>query len=201
MQKILVWDWPVRIGHWLMVGGFILAWLTSESETFRLVHVLAGGSVVAVVVFRLFWGLVGSRHARFATFVQGPRAVADYLQSLLRLAPDAHAGHNPAGGWAIVGLLGLGLLTGLAGWATYNDIGGKWLEEGHEALAALMLCLVIVHVAGVLTGSLLHGENLVRAMLTGRKSGSPNEAIASARPLVAGLLLAWVALASWWLAN
>lgn len=201
MQKILIWDWPVRIGHWLMVGGFIIAWLTSESESFRLVHAWAGGVVLAVAAFRLIWGIVGSRHARFASFVRGPQAVIAYLSSLLRLQPTHHTGHNPAGGWAIVALLGFGILTGISGWANYNELGGHWLEELHEALAATMLTVVVVHLAGVFSGSLLHGENLVRAMLTGRKSGSPEEAIASARPLAAIVLLAWVVAAGWWLAS
>ncbi len=201
MQKILVWDWPVRLGHWLMVGGFTLAWLTGDSETFRLVHVIAGATVLGVATFRLPWGFIGSRYARFVDFVRGPTAVKDYLTSLLRLQPDHHVGHNPAGGWAIVLLLGLGIVTGLAGWAIYNDIGGHLLEEVHEALAATMLTVVIVHVAGVISGSLLHGENLVRAMLNGHKQGAPEAAIRSARPLAAALLLAWVAVAGWWIAS
>lgn len=200
MKNILVWDWPVRLGHWLMVGGFILAWLTSESETFRLVHVLSGGVVVAVALFRLPWGFIGSRYARFVDFVRGPGSVVDYLRSLIRLDPDHHTGHNPAGGWAIMLLLGLGIATGLVGWAMYNELGGDWLEELHEGLAATMLTVVFIHVAGVISGSLLHGENLVRAMITGHKQGSPEEAIPSARPLAAIFLLAWVAAASWWLA-
>ena len=105
MQKILVWDWPVRLGHWLMVGGFILAWLTSESETFRLVHALSGATVLAVATFRLPWGFIGSRYARFVDFVRGPGAVKDYAVSLLKLEPAHHVGHNPAGGWAIMLLL------------------------------------------------------------------------------------------------
>ncbi|MDE2439709.1 MAG: cytochrome b/b6 domain-containing protein [Betaproteobacteria bacterium] len=201
MQKILIWDWPVRIGHWLMVGGFVTAWLTSESENFRLVHAWAGGIVLAVAAFRLLWGIVGSRHARFASFVRGPQAVLAYLSSLLRLQPAHHTGHNPAGGWAIVALLGLGILTGISGWANYNELGGHWLEELHEGLAAGMLTVVIVHLAGVLSGSLMHGENLVQAMLTGRKAGSPEEAIPSARPMAAASLLAWVIVAGWWLAS
>ena len=201
MQKILVWDWPVRLGHWLMVGGFALAWLSGDSETFRLVHVIAGATVLGVASFRLPWGFIGSRYARFVDFVRGPTAVKDYLTSLLRLQPDHHVGHNPAGGWAIVLLLGLGIVTGLAGWAIYNDIGGHWLEEVHEALAATMLTVVIVHVAGVISGSLLHGENLVRAMVNGHKQGAPEAAIRSARPLAAALLLAWVAVAGWWIAS
>ena len=201
MQKILVWDWPVRLGHWLMVGGFIVAWLTSESETFRLLHVISGATVLAVATFRLPWGFIGSRYARFVDFVRGPRAVKDYAAGLLKLEPAHHVGHNPAGGWAIVVLLGLGILTGLSGWANYNDIGGGFLEEVHEGLAVTMLAVVAIHVAGVLTGSLMHGENLVRAMLNGRKQGTPEDAIRSARPLAAALLLAWVVAAGWWIAT
>jgi len=201
MKKILVWDWPVRIGHWLMVGGFIVAWLTSESETFRLVHAISGSVVVAVALFRLPWGFIGSRYARFVDFVRGPSAVLDYLRSQLKLEPNHHTGHNPAGGWAIMLLLTLGIATGAVGWALYNEIGGEWLEDLHEGLAVTMLTVVIVHVVGVLSGSLLHGENLVRAMLTGYKLGSPGEAIPSARPLAAMILLAWVVAASWWLAS
>ncbi|HRH14180.1 MAG TPA: cytochrome b/b6 domain-containing protein [Azonexus sp.] len=201
MQKILVWDWPVRLGHWLMVGGFILAWLTSESETFRLLHVISGATVLAVATFRLPWGFIGSRYARFVDFVRGPRAVKDYAAGLLKLEPAHHVGHNPAGGWAIVLLLGLAILTGLSGWANYNDIGGGFLEELHEGLAVTMLTVVFIHVAGVLSGSLMHGENLVRAMLNGRKQGMPGEAIRSARPLAGALLLVWVAVAGWWIAS
>ena len=201
MQKILVWDWPVRLGHWLMVGGFIIAWLTAESETFRLVHAVSGGMVLAVATFRLPWGFIGSRYARFVDFVRGPTALKEYAAGLLKLEPEHHVGHNPAGGWAIVLLLGLGILTGLAGWANYNDIGGNLLEELHEGLAATMLTVVIVHLIGVASGSLLHGENLVRTMITGLKSGLPEQAIPSARPIAAALLLIWVAAASWWIAN
>lgn len=201
MQNILVWDWPVRIGHWLMVGGFIIAWLSGDSESFRLIHVFAGATVLAVALFRLPWGFIGSRYARFVDFVRGPGAVRDYAKSLLKLAPEHHAGHNPAGGWAIVLLLALAIVTGISGWAMYNDIGGELLEELHEGLATTMLFVVLVHLIGVFSGSLLHGENLVRAMLTGLKKGIPEEAIPSARPLAAALLLIWVVAAGWWIAS
>lgn len=201
MQKILVWDWPVRLGHWLMAGSFCLAWLTADSETFRLVHVVSGAVVLGVATFRLSWGLIGSRYARFVDFVRGPTAVKDYLASLLRLEPAHHVGHNPAGGWAIILLLGLGILTSLAGWGIYNDFGGDLLEDLHEGLATTMLIVVLIHLAGVFSGSLLHGENLVRAMLSGFKQGLPDQAIAGARPFAALLLLAWIAATSWWIAN
>lgn len=201
MQKILVWDWPVRLGHWLMAGGFILAWLTGDSETFRLVHVVAGATVLAVASFRLPWGFIGSRYARFVDFVRGPTALKTYFGQLIRLEAPHHVGHNPAGGWAIMLLLALGILTGLAGWAIYDDIGGHLLEELHEGLATAMLTVVCIHLIGVLSGSLLHGENLVRTMITGQKLGAPEQAIPSARPVAAMLLIGWVLAASWWVAN
>lgn len=197
MKNILVWDLPVRLGHWLMVAGFALAWLTGDSEEWRLVHVAAGSTVAAVALFRLLWGFVGTRHARFASFVRTPADAVAYLVDLLRFKPRHHAGHNPAGAWAILALLGLALLTAGAGWLTYEEIGGDMFEDLHEGLAATMLTLVGLHLAGVAAGSLVHGENLVRAMLTGRKQGAPDDAIAGVRPLAALLLLAWTAAAVW----
>jgi cytochrome b len=200
MQRILVWDWPVRLGHWLMAGGFILCWLTAESEFLHRVHALSGATVLAVAIFRLPWGLIGSRHARFVNFMRGPRAVRSYAASLLRLDPEHHVGHNPAGGWAIVLLLVLAILAGLSGWAAENGIGGHLLEELHEGLATAMLTVVFIHLAGVLSGSLMHGENLVRAMVDGHKQGMPDDAIRSARPFSGAVLVAWVVVAGYWIA-
>lgn len=201
MNRILVWDWPVRIGHWLLAGAFVLAWLTGDSETWRLVHVWAGGAVVGVVLFRLLWGLMGTRYARFASFVRGPGAVKAYLLGLFRHTRVEQPGHNPAGGWAIVALLALGLLSGVSGWLIYQDIGGERFEELHETLASTMLAVVLLHLVGVLTGSLAHGENLVRAMFNGMKRGDADAAIAGARPLAVPLLLACAATCAWWLAR
>jgi len=196
MQKILVWDWPVRLGHWLMAGGFIIAWLTAESETWRLVHVVAGSCVLAVALFRLPWGLIGSRYARFGEFVRGPGAVKAYMASLLRLEPNHHVGHNPAGAWAIVGLLALTLMVGATGWAAYNSVGGESLEGAHELLANTMLALVGLHIAGVVVSSWIHRENLVGTMISGRKSAEPGSGIRTAHHFVAGLMIAAV-LAFW----
>jgi cytochrome b len=201
MSKVLIWDWPVRAGHWLLVGAFALAWLTGESEEWRLVHVFAGGTVVGVILFRLLWGIAGTRHARFASFVRGPGAVVEYVRGLLRGDESSYAGHNAAGGWAIIALLSLGLLTGASGWFVYQDMGGEWLEEGHEALASGMLAVAVIHVAGVVVSSLAHRENLVRAMLSGMKRGESKEAIAGARPLVLVPMLGFVAACAWWLAR
>ena len=201
MKRILVWDLPVRLGHWLMVGGFALAWATGDSEKWRLVHVFAGSTVMAVAAYRLLWGVVGSRTARFAEFVRGPGQAVAYLKSLLQARPPHYAGHNPAAGLAIVLLLGLALASGASGWLTYQEIGGEWLEEIHEFLTGTMLGVVGVHLLGVLVGSLAHRENLVLAMITGRKLGEPEEAIRGQRFLAALTLLAWTAAAAWWLAR
>jgi cytochrome b len=191
VEKVLVWDLPVRIGHWLMVGCFVVAWLTGESEEWRNVHVLAGGGLVGVAVFRVLWGLIGSRHALFVDFVRGPDAAWAYLKSLLRSSPQHFVGHNPAGGWAIVLLLALAVMSGITGWLNFQDIGGDRFEELHEASVHAMLIVVLVHLAGVLVGSIVHRENLARAMLTGQKLGQPEDAISRLHWIAAAALLIW----------
>lgn len=197
-QAILVWDAPVRVFHWLMVACFAGAWLTGDSERWRLVHVTLGYTMAGLVGFRLAWGLLGTRYARFTQFVRGPGAVMRYLRSLLQGRPEHHTGHNPAGALAIVALLVLTAVVVATGWATYNEAGGEWLEELHEAAATGMLALVLVHVAAVAASSWLHRENLVAAMVSGRKAGRPDEAVRSAWRSVAALMLAAV-VGFWWL--
>jgi len=197
-HKILVWDVPVRVFHWLMVFSFAGAYLTAESEQWRLLHVTLGYTMAGLVGFRILWGLMGSRYARFSTFVRGPKAVARYVGSLLRGQPEHHTGHNPAGALAIVALLGLTLVVTASGWVTYNELAGKWLEEAHEVAANVMLAIVGIHVVGVLVSSWLHRENLVGAMINGRKPGLPKDGIRRAWRSVAALMLVAV-LGFWWL--
>jgi len=121
-----------------------------------------------------------------------------YLRSVLRGAPEHHTGHNPAGALAIVTLLLLAVGVSISGWAVYVDAGSKWMEEGHEVLANLMLALVIVHVAAVALSSWLHRENLVGAMFGGRKAGAADDGIRTARRGVAALIVAAV-VGFWWL--
>ncbi|MFG6433524.1 cytochrome b/b6 domain-containing protein [Roseateles sp. LYH14W] len=191
-RRVLVWDAPVRVFHWLMVLSFAGAYLTAESERWRLLHVTLGYTMAGLLAFRVVWGLVGTRHARFASFVRGPAAVWRYLRSLVSGQPEHHVGHNPAGALAIVALLGLTGLVTAAGWATYNDLGGEWLEELHEGAANAMLAVVGLHLAGVLIGSWVHGDNLIGAMLSGRKAGAPEDTVRSAWRSVAALMLAAV---------
>ena len=196
-QKILVWDMPVRVFHWLLASSFAGAFLTAESERWRNVHVAFGYTMLGLIVFRVLWGVLGTRYARFAAFAFGPQRVLSYLKSLVTSAPQHYVGHNPAGSWAIYGLVTLTLLTGFTGYATFNEIGGGWLEDLHEVAANALLALVVVHVAGVLVSSIMHRENLVRAMLTGYKSGTSGEGIRRKHLTIALALL--VAVAAFWI--
>jgi cytochrome b len=197
-RRILVWDAPVRLFHWLFAACFAGAWLTAESEHWRLVHVALGYTAGGLVIFRLAWGLVGTKYARFSSFVRGPDSVWRYLRGILRGHPQRHIGHNPAGAIVIVAMLALSCALTITGWATYNDVGGNWLGDVHEALASFMLALVGIHVAGVVVSSWLHRENLVGAMLSGHKSGHPDEGIRHAWRSVAAIVLASVLTFWWW---
>ena len=196
--KIRVWDAPVRVFHWLLVLSFAGAYLSAESERWRLLHVTLGYTLGGLVAFRLVWGLAGTRYARFANFVRGPQAVLAYLHSLRTKLPQHHLGHNPAGAVAIVLLLLASVALVASGWAIYNDVGGEWLGEVHEGAANFMLFVAGVHVAGVLVASGLHRENLVRSMVVGTKEGPPTQGINRGWAWLAGVMLAAV-LGFWYL--
>lgn len=197
-RSILVWDTPVRVFHWLLVLCFFGAFVTAESERWRLLHNTLGYTAGGLAVFRLVWGLIGTRHARFADFVRGPHAVLAYLASLRAGRPHHHVGHNPAGALAIVALLGLTLATALSGWVGEAKLAGEWMLGLHEGMANGMMAVVLVHVGGVVYASRVHHENLVASMITGRKSGPPEEGIQRAWHSVAVLMLVAV-LGFWWM--
>ncbi|MEQ1439111.1 cytochrome b/b6 domain-containing protein [Fontimonas sp. SYSU GA230001] len=194
--RILVWDIPTRVFHWLLAISFAGAYVTAESEAWRLVHVTLGYTFGGLILFRLLWGLVGTRHARFSDFAFGPRRVLAYLRSLLGRNPEHHVGHNPAGSWAIYAILLLGLGTALSGYALYNEIGGEAFEDVHEVVANLLLGIVVVHIAGVIVSSVLHRINLPRSMVTGYKTGEATQGIQRAHAGL-GIALAGLVLAFW----
>lgn len=182
-EWVRVWDPLVRIFHWGLVASVLVAFI-AEDDWLPL-HVLAGYLVLGLLAFRLFWGLIGSHHARFWNFVKGPRQTWAYLKDLPRSHPKRYLGHNPAGGAMVVALLIMLLLTSATGLMAYGhaELSGPladlmsnqpyWLgemsEEIHEMLANLTLLLVLLHVGGVFLASAQHGENLVRSMLDGLK--------------------------------
>lgn len=166
---VRVWDLPTRIFHWSLATSFVVAFVTSESEKLRDIHVLAGYGMAGLIAFRILWGFVGGGHSRFADFLPTPTKVIDYFKSLLDGKPQHYVGHNPAGAVAIFLLLGFGITAAASGYATYNEFGGDFMEEVHEAAANGMMAMVAIHLVGVVVSSWLHGENLVLAMVTGWK--------------------------------
>lgn len=197
--RILVWDLPTRLFHWTLALSFLGAFLTAESERWRDVHEGLGYTMLGLLVFRMVWGLVGSRYARFRQFVRRPAEVMAYIRSLALGRPRHYTGHNPLGALAILLMIGLGLATAASGWLLEGGLGGEVFEDIHEIFANGMLVVVLIHILGVIVGSVVHRENLIRAMWTGWKRGKPGEAITGTRPLVA-LLLA-LGLAGFWTWN
>ena len=194
-QAVYVWDPHVRLFHWSLVVSFSVAYLTEDN--FMSLHEVAGYTVLGLVGFRVVWGLIGSKHARFSDFIYGPEKIKSYLKSLLSGKPEHYTGHNPAGGLMVITLL---VMLGLTSWSgikaydaergvasaptmsiissAYADDdhddrhehdGDEFWEEIHEALAEFTLFLVFIHIAAVVISSVLHGENLVRAMISGYK--------------------------------
>lgn len=191
-----VWDPMVRIFHWSLVCAFVIAYLSAdELDT---LHEVAGYVVAGLVAFRLIWGLIGSRYARFVQFLRGPSETIGYMGDIISGKERRYLGHNPAGAVMVVALL-LGLSgTAFTGWLlvepdriamlpdlpqivapAYADEDGEaegygegrseMVEEVHEVLANLMLLLIAVHIGGVVLTSFRHNENLARSMVTGNK--------------------------------
>lgn len=183
-STVKAWDPLVRIFHWSLVFFFLLAFAT-EDDWMNL-HVWAGYAVAMLVGFRLLWGVIGTRTARFPTFVKSPRVALQHLGAMCTGKAPHYLGHNPAAAMMIVALLGsisLIVLSGmiliaadgqgpLAG-TMFASINAEAMEEIHEFFANFTLLLVFGHVAGVVISSLLEGENLIRAMITGRKKTRP----------------------------
>lgn len=174
-----VWDPLVRVFHWSLVASVAVAWVTGDHGS-KLVHHWAGYVAGGLIAIRLVWGLVGTRHARFAAFVRHPLAVVAYLRDIARGVERRYIGHNPAGGAMIVALLLVVAAQVATGWMATTDMffGVDWVEETHEALSKLVLLLIGLHLAGVIVASLRHRENLPLAMLTGRKREAAGDDIA-----------------------
>lgn len=183
---IKVWDILVRVFHWALVLFFFIAYVTAEE--WDVVHAYAGYSILGLLTFRLLWGLIGTRFARFKQFIYSPQYTLDYLKSILSSKSPRYLGHNPAGGYMVLALIVSVAMTALLGMALYaTEGGGVWadsfiagfspsgLDDTHEFFANLSVLLIGLHVLGVLVSSLKHRENLVRSMLTGTKGRRPND--------------------------
>jgi cytochrome b len=193
--------------HWTLAAAVVTSYATGGEEGFWfVVHTVSGYVVALLLAFRLAWGLVGSVHSRFTDFVYSGRSVKDYAKQLLRFNPPRFVGHNPLGGWMVI--LMLAVLTGtvVTGLFSGDDDGGagillpliaapggEGLKEIHEFFGNFIIVLATIHVFAVFVDWLLTGDNLVKAMITGRKTLGDEEA-AKQRPLVGGWRSAVVAL-------
>ncbi|WP_045836597.1 cytochrome b/b6 domain-containing protein [Hyphomicrobium sp. 99] len=169
LRSVKVWDLFVRVFHWLLVITFATAWYTGG--IWDQPHLAAGYLVLALVLARIVWGFVGSRYALFSAFVYRPRVIVRYMAEMLRMRTPRYLGHNPAGGAMVIALLAILLVLCITGIMMTTDAfwGVEWVDNLHATASNIALVLVALHVGGVVFASVEHGENLVRAMITGIK--------------------------------
>ena len=169
MPSVKVWDLPVRLCHWALAACVLanLAFTESGSD----LHELAGYTAVGIVAFRLLWGLIGSRHARFSDFWPTPARLKAHWQQLKHGQTSPHPGHNPFGALMMLALWAVVLGLGISGYLMGTD--RFWADDAveaiHETLADGLMVLVGLHIAAALLMSYLEKTNLVRAMITGVK--------------------------------
>ncbi|QBQ99389.1 cytochrome b/b6 domain-containing protein [Paraburkholderia pallida] len=180
-RRVRVWDLPVRLFHWLAVMLVALAYVSQRMNWMQL-HVRAGETLLALVLFRLLWGCFGSETARFTRFIATPAAAWRHLRGLARREPDVQVGHNAAGGWMVLFLLALLLVETLSGLYDNNDIAdeGPLSEIVPAAVANAIMAIhawgwdllagaVVLHVCAIAVYALLKGHNLLGPMVTGAK--------------------------------
>ncbi|MGE0743922.1 MAG: cytochrome b/b6 domain-containing protein [Rhodospirillales bacterium] len=193
-RPVVVWDLPTRVFHWTVVGAVLLGWLTAEAPgIWFALHKLAGFVILVALLFRVVWGIGGSRHSRFSDFIYSWPAVRAQVADAIRLRARPHVGHTPAGGWMIVALLLTLATIAISGlFAAARDVAGPLAavlpaalshlaKEVHETAFNILLFLVVVHVCGVVAEAALTGARLVRAMWTGRKDLTPEQAAGEGR--------------------
>src|SRR6516165_12579324 len=186
MTEIKVWDPLVRTSHWLLATAVIIAWFVDEPLW---LHTWLGYIAIALILVRIVWGFIGPDYARFTSFVRGPRVAFGYFTDLIRFSSKRYLGHSPAGAVMIIALLIMVAVTAVTGMASLAATRGEgpfagfitkveranagdeelFIEEVHETAANITMVLVLLHIAGVALASFAHRENLVAAMITGRK--------------------------------
>ena len=181
MRKVLIWDGPTRLFHWLavaLVAAAYASWRLNWMEW----HLWIGDALLALLLFRLSWGFFGSETARFSRFVAGPRRALRHLSGVLRREPDREVGHNPAGGWMVVLLLALLLGETLSGLYVANDVADEGpltelvpaaianlITDLHAVLWQALLAAVALHILAVLAYRVARDRDLLTPMITGRK--------------------------------
>lgn len=168
-HEVTVFDRIVRLSHWLIAAGIIAAWFTRHARGAW--HEWLGYTVGAVLILRLVWAVIGSRHARFSDFLHGPLNTLRYARLWWLGQAPRYQGHNPLGGWMIVAIWSVLLVVLGTGWMFTTDrwFGIEWVINAHTRSTWALLGLIPVHILGVLLASWRERENLVAAMIHGRK--------------------------------
>ncbi|MGZ3746668.1 MAG: cytochrome b/b6 domain-containing protein [Pseudobdellovibrionaceae bacterium] len=194
MKSQLIYDLPTRIFHWLFAGIFLTAFsiantIDSDSPIFSY-HMLAGLILSFLVLLRIFWGIVGTKHARFSGFALKPGDLISYFKGILSGDKKRWAGHNPASSWAALMMMGMALGLGGTGYLMASGPNKEIFEDIHELLANSFIVVVILHVAGIVLHTLRYREMIVLSMVSGKKSGvSSEEGIESSKSGVGTLFI------------
>lgn len=170
--RIAVWDWLIRSFHWGLVASFLVAWASTQGWLSTRWHEPSGYAVMVLLALRLVCGFAGSHYARFAQFVRPAAAALGYARLVLRGRAPRYIGHNPLGGWMVLALLSTAAFTAVTGWLFTTDRfwGSGAMALAHEVSAWTLLILACLHVVGVIFTSIQHRENLLAAMISGRKA-------------------------------
>lgn len=168
-RTVAVWDLPLRLWHWLLTACVLAAWFTPT--VYDRLHRIVGYAVLALLAFRLVWGVLGNRYSRFRMVRARLRAAPGYLWNLRRGITGRYIGLNPAGTLMLVALLASLVVSTITGAmsVTVTFFGVWWVEDTHHYSSDAVIVLVVLHVAGVVLMGILQRENLIRAMITGRK--------------------------------
>ena len=194
MPRVLIWDLPVRAFHLVFAGGIAtaacIALLGDDDGPLFPHHAMIGLTVAVALVLRIAWGFAGSRHARFASFAYGPRAVIRYMTDTLRGKGQRFAGHNPGAAHAAFAMYALLLLLTVSGITL--ALGNRDAKDAHEVFAYTMVAAIGAHLAGLALHTVTHREFIAASMVTGRKEADASEAITGPYPLVAAIFAAIV---------
>ena len=192
MKQVKIWDLATRAVHWLLVAVVLTSFLTGEDEGLAfIIHAYAGFMVLSLLVFRLGWGLIGSRHSRFSSFVYSWAEIKNHALQIIRLKPESYVGHNPLGSLMIFAMLVVLAYASITGFVMVVA-DAKWLEDIHEVLGSIMQTLVAIHILGVIVEQILTREKLVKAMISGSKELADDQADKETKtaPLWKALILA-----------
>ena len=215
-RVVKVWDLPVRLFHWLLVVLIVVSFTTGKlGGNWLAWHFRSGYCILALVLFRIVWGVAGSQTARFSDFIRGPKGVFTYARSLFGGVSMFHAGHNPMGGLMIVLMLALLLVQATTGLFVDDDAGTRapLADKASDAIVSLfttihrininvILVCVALHVCAALFYLLVRKDNLIVPMITGRKAipdDQPAPALSGVLPALVivaltGAFVAWLVL-------